>query len=398
VYTLWPMLKRIVSGSLLVAGTTVGAGMLGIPLLTAKAGFWPGLGIIILAWAVMLWTGLLFLEATLWMPVGSNLLSMSKRFLGSKGRAFSGMMFLFLYYCLLVAYFAAGAPMLGLGIGKLVGIQMTGIWPYLLFGLIFGTIVGLGAKWIDRANILLTAGLISAYLLLIGLGAGEVDPQKFTFFDWPKAAFAMPVLFAAFGYHNIIPSLVTYFGKEKKAIRLSIVLGTTLALVIYVIWQWLVLGIIPPEKIAEALREGKPVTAALQSVTGNFWIVVSGQLFAFFALITSLLGVAFSMVDFLADGFKVERHGWKRVALTCITFFPPFALAVIYPTIFNQALGIAGGVGEAILNGLIPISFVWIGCYHKGLKSDLRLTRFNLGVSAFVIVVVMILEVLNLIS
>lgn len=392
------MWRKILSGSLLVAGTTVGAGMLGIPLLTSKAGFWPGVGITLCAWAVLMLTGILFLEATLWMPIGSNLLSMSRQFLGKKGRIFAGSMFIFLYFCLLVAYYAAGAPILGHAIEALLGISFKSPWNYLLFGLIFGSIVGLGAKWIDRANLILIGGLVCTYFLLMAFGFPKVDPNKFIFANWPQAVFALPILFSAFGYHNIIPSLVTYFGKEKRAIRLSILLGTVISLVVYLIWQWIVLGIIPREKIAEALAQGRPVTAALQSVTGDVSIFLIGQIFAFFALITSLLGVAFSVVDFLADGLKIKRSGKSRLFLTGMTFFPPLILALVYPTIFDDALGIAGGIGEAILNGLIPIALVWVGCYQKGLKTDLKINRLQLGILASVIGGVMILEVFNLIS
>lgn len=390
------MFRKILSGSLLVTGTTVGAGMLGIPLLTAKAGFWPALGITTFSWFILLLTGILYLEATLWMPLGSNLLSMSFRFLGKKGRILAGAMFLFLYYCLLVAYYAAGAPMLGLGLENIVGFSFSRPWIYLLFGLIFGGIVTLGAKWIDRANLILITGLILTYVLLMGMGIPEIDSEKLEFANWPKAVLALPILFSAFGYHNILPSLVTYFGKEKKAIRLSIVLGTSLALVIYLLWQWLVLGVISLENIESALREGRPVTAALQGMTGKRHLFLVGQLFAFFALITSLLGVAFSVVDFLADGLKLDRRGKKRFLLISLTFAPPLILSLVYPTIFDDALGVAGGIGEAVLNGLIPIALVWSGCYFKGLKTDLGITRFRLGLLAIAIGFIMILEVINL--
>lgn len=373
--------------------------MLGIPLLTAKAGFLPAMGITIVAWAIMLWTGLLYLEATLWMPVGSNLLSMSKRFLGEKGRWFSGTMFLFLYYCLLVAYFAGGAPMVGDVLSKALGIHLSGVALYALFGGFFALIVALGAKWIDRTNMILTVGLILSYIFLICLGAPQVNSSYLKGDEWPVAVYALPVLFSAFGYHNIIPSLVTYFGKEKKALKLSIILGTVLALFIYLIWQWLVIGIVPMDKIAEALKEGKPVTAALQHATGKVWIFLIGQAFAFFALTTSLIGVAFSVVDFLADGMKINRHGWRRFVLSAMTFFPPFVMVTLYPTIFDKALGIAGGIGEAILNGLIPVAFVWVGRYFKHLlpsQTQFISTRLFLSFISCMIIFVMILEIVNL--
>jgi len=98
------------------------------------------------------------------------------------------------------------------------------------------------------------------------------------------------------------------------------------------------------------------------------------RFFAFFAIVTSVLGVSFSMVDFLGDGFKiVKRTGLKRIGLTLLTFFPPFLFAWINPHIFDTALGIAGGIGEALLNGILPVLLVWSGRYISKLKGHPQL-------------------------
>lgn len=212
-------IKQIISASFLIAGTTVGAGMLGIPLLTAQAGFWPAIGITFLAWGIMLWTGLLFLEATLWMPIGSNLLSMSDRFFGKKGRVFSGMMFLFLYYCLLVAYFAAGAPMLVYGINKVLGLHLSGVSAYAVFGLLFALIVGLGAKWIDRTNLILTTGMVFAYLLLIGLGSPEVEGDRLELANWPASFFPCQCFLQLLAITTSFPLFAPISKKIKKFLK-----------------------------------------------------------------------------------------------------------------------------------------------------------------------------------
>ena len=296
-------LSKVISGSLLIAGTTIGAGMLGIPLLTAKAGFWPACVITLLTWAFMLATGLLLLEVSLWMPKGSNLLSITERFLGNLGKRVTGGLFLFLYYCLLVAYFAAGAPLLVQMLNLFLPFELSGWVAYACFGVIFMAIVAKGAKWIDRSNLILTVGMFVAYGLLIGLGSSVINPERLTMKNWGVMLFAAPVLFSAFGYHNIIPSLCTYLNKDKLALKLSVIIGTTIPLIVYLLWQFLVIGSLSESSIALALQRGKPVTAAMQELTGHPWIYPLGQTFAFLAIVTSLLGVAFSMVDFLADGF-----------------------------------------------------------------------------------------------
>lgn len=359
-------LKRLISATLLIAGTTVGAGMLGIPLVTGAAGFWPAVLITGLAWLYMLCTGLIFLEVSLWFPEGSNVLSMSKRFLGFKGKWFAGSMFCFLYYCLMVAYFAAGAPTLTGFIGDLFGVSLDGIPSYVIFGLIFAIIVGLGAKSIDRVNIMLIVAMIVAYFSLIGVGYNEINPERLRFTKWSGMLGSVPILFSAFGYHNIIPSLCNYLKKDRKILQISIFLGTFIPFIVYVVWQWLVIGTISQNDIELTLNQGKTAAQALQYVTGNSIVPMIATYFAFFAIATSLLGVAFSMVDFLHDAWKDSPISTRRSFLCLVTFLPPFLFVCVNPALFEKALSLAGGFGESIMNGLLPITLLWIGRYQMG--------------------------------
>ncbi|MCI0382282.1 MAG: tyrosine transporter [Chlamydiae bacterium] len=393
-----PSIFRVMSGAMVVAGTAIGAGMLGIPLLTVKAGFWPACFITFATWAFMLFTGLLFLEATLWMPPGSNLLSMTERFFGKKGRWFAGSLFIFLYYCLLIAYFAGGAPILMVPIEHWIGFPIRGSVGFAIYGLIFGSIVALGAKWISRVNLILTVAMILSFIFLIGVGSQAIDSEKLMRANWGISLIAAPLLFSAFGYQNVVPSLCTYFEKDRKALRLSLIIGLTIPLIFYLIWQWLMIGSIPKESMEVALKLGQPATFALQAIVGKSSIYLIGQFFAFFAIVTSLLGVAFSMVDFLADGLKIRREGVPRVFLSFLTFFPPFLLASYNPQIFEKALGIAGGFGEAVLNGLIPIGLVWVGRYIHRLDGEREVfgEKKMLSFLFFAGIFVVILEIINL--
>lgn len=391
---------RVISGTFLIAGTMIGAGMLGIPLVTGVSGFVPGIISTLIVWFFMYCTGLLFLEATLWMPDGSNVLSIAGRFFGKGGRYFSGGMFVFLYYCLMIAYFAAGAPLLAEAV-RGVGIPLAGWEMFALFGVVFGMIVAIGPKSIDRVNIIMSVAMVGAWLILIGSGGGDVELPRLKFTKWPAMVLAMPVLFSAFGFHNVIPSLCTYLKRDKKALRFAVFWGSVLPLVVYLIWQWLIIGAIPQEVIAKTLADGTPITAAFSAVTGEGFFDQVGRFFAFFAIVTSTLGVAFSMVDFLGDGLKIkERRGWKRMGLTLLTFVPPFIFATLNPQIFTTALGVAGGFGEAFLNGLLPIGLLWAGKYTWKLKADVNWLE-NKGVLtllALYALFVVILEVIHLIS
>lgn len=357
------------SGILLVSGTCIGAGMLALPVVTGTSGFLPSLAINTICWLFMLLTGLLFLEATLWMKEGSNVLSMASRFFGRWGRWIGGLSFLFLYYCLEVAYIAGGTPIFTSQVENL-GFHLPGYSGYILFALLFGLIILLGSRAIDRVNYILMMGLIISYILLIVVGSKEVKFSYLTRQNWSLFLLAAPTLFSAYGYHNIIPSLATLMHHHTQHLRRAVIIGTTVPFIIYAIWQWMIIGSITESQIAEAAAEGIPITQVLHNITGHPWVSFLGTYFGFFALVTSFIGVSLSMVDFLADGLSIDRHGWKRLALCLAVFIPPALFAGTHPGVFLEALGVAGGFGEAILNGLFPIGMVWIGRYKLHLPSS----------------------------
>lgn len=373
----------------------IGAGMLGLPLVTGMAGFFPGMLSTLVVWCFMYCTGLLFLEVTLWMPDGSNVLSMSEKFFGKKGRFLSGGMFIFLYYCLMIAYLTAGAPLFA----EAIGISPISWSNCMLFGVIFIVIVGMGPKSIDRSNIVLSVSMIITWLLFVGKGGGQVQMAFLTYAKWSSMTFAMPILFGAFGFHNIIPSLCSYLKRDRHKLHLAIFWGSVLPLLVYWVWQWLIIGMIPQEILAKTLENGTSVIAALQVETGKKYFILIGKFFAFFAIVTSMLGVSFSMVDFLGDGLRVvSRTGWRRIGLTLLTFTPPLILAQFNPNIFITILGVAGGFGETFLNGLLPIGLLWQGKYRWKLTTHLKWLE-NRGVLILLIAYtcfVIILEICHL--
>ncbi|MCX6990209.1 MAG: tyrosine transporter [Chlamydiae bacterium] len=356
---------KICSGSLLVAGTAIGAGMLALPVATAEGGFFPALAMYGICWFFMAVTGLLMLEVCLWMPKDANLVSMSYHLLGTKGKMLSWILYLFLFYCLSIAYVAGGG-------GFVSSVTQGMISPKLgiaIFTLIFAPIVYIGTKAVDRANMILMVGLILSYFAFVFLGYKHVNLTLLSRQNWPVAFFALPIIFTSFSYQGIIPSLTSYFHSHAKSVRWSILIGTAIPLIIYIIWEMLILGIVPLEGssgLLAARQNGQNAVFSLKEFITSPWVYGIGQAFAFFALTTSFLGVTLGLVDFLADGLKVAKIGLKKVALCFAVFFPPVVISCSRPGIFLSALTYAGGIGCALLLGLMPVLMVWVGRYQKG--------------------------------
>lgn len=378
------------SAILLISGTAIGAGMLALPVVTGTAGFYPSLAMSIICWLFMMFTGLLLLEATLWVKDGSNVLSIAGRLLGPIGKFIGGTWFLFLYYCLMVSYISGGAPLFAKSLHFDFGFSGN-LW---FFTFLFGVIIYVGTRFVDRMNWILMSGLVLSYLLLVGMGSSEIQTQILNRSNWGYMLVSAPTLFGAYGYHNVIPSLCTYLKRDKKKLRLAIIIGTTIPFIVYTLWQWVILGSVTETQLLEAGRMGVPVSQVLQDVTGQKWVSIFGSYFAFFALVTSLLGVGLSMVDFLGDGLKIKRIGTGRLWLTFLVFIPPALFAIYKPGIFNEAIGVAGGFGEAILNGLLPIAMVWAGRYYHKLNRDDQLPggRFTLSILLVITLTIVGLE------
>jgi len=154
-----------------------------------------------------------------------------------------------------------------------------------------------------------------------------------------------------------------------------LIFGSTFPFIVYIIWEYLILGIVPlegAEGLLMAKSAGQSAVEPLKHFAHSHWVYGLGQGFAFFALTSSFLGVTLGLFDFLADGLKLPKKGRTKGALFALVFVPPTIIAILNPKIFLSALGYAGGIGCAILLGLIPTMMVWSGRYVKGLPNKHR--------------------------
>ncbi|CUI16185.1 tyrosine-specific transport protein [Candidatus Protochlamydia naegleriophila] len=353
----------ILGGSLLVAGTSIGGGMLALPVLTSLAGFMPSLVIYLLCWLFMASTGLLFLEISQWIKGESNIITMAETTLGKTGRYFAWAVYLFLFYCLTVAY------MVGCGniVVELFQHRIPDWLGPILFVIVFAPLILIPTAWAGRLNVWLVAGLALSYLGFVLLGFRYVDLDLLRNYNWSYSLMVLPIAFTSFAYQGIIPTLASYMHHDAPSIRKAILIGSFIPLIAYVIWEGLILGIVPTEGaggLAEALKNGNNAVYPLKNFIQSPAVYYVGQSFAFFALVTSFLGVTLGLRDFLADGLKIHKDAKGKIILALLIFTIPLMISVSYPHIFLIALDYAGGFGVALLLGLLPIVMTWVGRYH----------------------------------
>jgi tyrosine-specific transport protein len=372
--------NRLIGGILLVAGTATGAGMLALPVITSFGGFIPSIFIFLLCWCFTLISAFFFLEVNLAIRGEPNLVSMAGKTLGFWGKAVSWFFYLLLLYALLAAYIAGCSPLFESAFKHFFHVVFPSWFPPFALPFLFGGFVYLGTKKVDYLNRILMLGLVVSYFLLIGYCPVHVQSSRFLHIDALASLFAVPIVVTSFGYHIIIPTLTTYLNHDVKRLRLALLVGSSIPFVIYLLWQWIVIGSVSLPELTDAWREGLPATAPLSKVIPSSWVGVSARFFSFFAIVTSFLGVSLSLSDFLTDGLRIKKTAEGRVLAVLLTFVPPLLFVFTYQKSFYVALEYAG-VFVSVLLGILPSLMV------LKLKQSILLSTFHRKFWAFLSIV-----------
>lgn len=353
-------------GIMLVAGCCIGAGMLGLPVMSALTGFYPTLVMFFFSWLFMATTGLLLLEVNLWFKEDVSIVTMAEKTLGTPGKMVAWGGFLFIFYALFVAYISGIGELTRAFVQQSFKMEISPLIGSSLITLFFGWCIFSGTRTVDWVNRILVAGLVICYFLLVGLGLPHVKMEYLQQANWSYAWMVLPTMIISFGFHNMVPSLTTYFHRNVKRLITTILIGSALPLTIYLLWESLILGLIPPGIQLSALNNQDMATQALKEAVGSSTISDLAEYFAFFAITSSFITIALSFFDFLADGWKIKKEGKGKVLLSLAVVLPPYIFSIVYPNLFLIALNYAGGVGAVLLFGVLPALMVWKGRYQLG--------------------------------
>lgn len=346
---------------LLVAGTTIGAAMLALPVVTGLAGFLPAALLFFFYWAFMLFTAFLILEVNLWFENTSNMISMAKRTLGPAGEFVAWGAYLYLLYALMTAYLAGSGPIVIDFVRSLTGFVMPDWAGFLPLLLLFAYFVMRGAHAVDAINRTLMVGLAISFLIMVGAVLPFVEIEKLKNIDFGALPMAVSVAATSFGFHIIIPSLSEYLNRDVKAIKRALIIGSLIPFGVYLLWEVVTLGVIPVDVLAKGYKLGSNGALLLTQTLEMPMIEEVARLFAFFAIITSFLGVSLSLADCLADGLNMRKWGHPSWFVDVLTFLPPALIVWINPRAFLTALEYAGTYGVIVLLCLMPALMVYRG-------------------------------------
>jgi tyrosine-specific transport protein len=362
------MRSRFVGGILLIVGTSIGGGMLALPVANAATGFWQSSLFLVLCWLLMTLGALFVLEVNLYLPSGNNMVSMASATLGKFGLLATWLSYLFLLYTLLSAYISGGADVLG-GLLQHIHIFARPWQLTALFTLTFGLVVYGGIHHVDLLNrglmfvklgvYFILAILISPYIRLDNLQGGHTQ----------YIVGSIMILITSFGFAIIVPNLREYFNDDIKTLKRVVLIGSLIPLLCYLIWDAVIMGSLPSygEHGLISLMQDEHTNSSLATMlsnTVNNNIVISlFNLFTSICMLTAFLGVSLCLISFLSDGFNMSRQGKQGLGLFLLTFLPPALIVIYYPGAYIHALSYAGYFCIILLL-LLPALMSYFGRKH----------------------------------
>lgn len=367
----------------MILGTSIGAGILALPIAAAREGFAVSSLLLIICWLAMTFGALLTLEVTLWLPEKTNLVSMAGLTLGRSGQIAAWIFYLLLLFSLLSAYVSGNSDVLQ-GLLALGHINFPRWVSTILVVLIFGSVIYRGIASVDVVNRILMSSKLIIYLLLVLLVTPRVNLSNLSTSFSVIQIDTILVMITSFGYAIIVPSLRTYFKSNIRQLRLVIFVGSFIPLIFYMIWIGIVHGMLSTSEL-NGLVNSKNAVSDLANLLSmklhNSWITSGIRIFISICAATSFLGVGLCLCDFLADGLKLPQRGGGSLIVYGLTFGVPLLIVLLAPGIFITALGYAGIFCIGLLM-LLPALMAWYGRYRKEITAPYQVFggRLFLGI------------------
>lgn len=358
-------------GAMIICGTVAGAGMFTLPVVMAGAWYSWSVLLLIISWSCMLLSGLLFMQASLYYPQGSGYDTLTADLTSPLWHRLNGLSLIFVLGILTYAYISASGPVYQHSL-SLAGLPIGSSGAKILLTLVVGFVVWLGTQGVSR---LITLCLVAKILLLLILFGGlltQVDSQLLLNRQdtqqcyWPYLLAVVPFCLASFGFHGNITGLIAYYSGNQRKVTRALVLGTLMALLIYLFWLTCTMGNIQRQAFPEIVRQGGDIEALIQALHQRIHVNSLSLLldiFSHFAVICSFLGVTVGLFDFVADKLKFANTRLGRAKTASITFVPPLVASILYPQGFLLAISYAGLL--ATFWALFTPALVAVKAHHR---------------------------------
>ncbi|MFH1582310.1 MAG: aromatic amino acid transport family protein [bacterium] len=331
--------KNSVFALFIFIGSTVGAGIFGIPYVVSKSGAALAIFYFLVLGGVMLLLNLFFGEIFLRTKENCRLAGLARKYLGKNyGRLTTFSVFVGLTGALL-AYIILGGKFLSILLSFKISVDP--FYCSLFFGLILIPFIFRGVKIIAPVEIFTNVVFFIIIFVIFILGFPKIQLHNFSLVEIPNILLPYGVILFSLAGFAAIPEAeaVLKTPEEKKNLKKIIILSFAIIISLYALFAFVVVGISGSDTSVDVFQGLIPFLGPE--------IIFIGSLAAFITLADSFLIIALCLKNNLVYDQKMP----KLLANSLVTFLP-IALFLIGLRGFIEVIGFLGtliGVVEGVI-------------------------------------------------
>ena len=344
-------MKKLIHTIFLISGTSIGAGLIALPMAAVNLGLLPFSGMIL----VMIWAAYQSCYMTSQLNVAhqtpASIVELSRRYGGKVLFAVTLSSFYLLFFGLLTVYFSCMADTIGTfcGLNKTTSIILCGCGLLGLLNLRTRVFSNL-----NSAFVIMLLGVIAIAIFSIKKIPESVSMEThFRAIEWIHM---VPILFTSFGVQGSCAYFCSFLNNDLKRLKTAFWIGLSVPAVIYFLWTLCCLktAMAYDAEFFQRLQThnvsvGELIRFLCESSTTSAMGVFL-KLLTFFAVLTSTIGVALGLVQPLQTVLP------KALIKPALCFVP----VLIHLTVSEAFLKVLsfGGMMLAILAILVPYALL----------------------------------------
>ena len=327
----------------ILVGCIIGAGILGIPYVVAKAGFITGLIDIVLIGIVMIIMHLYLGEVVLRTKGRHQLVGYAEKYLGKTGKNLMWFAMVFVTYGALLAYTIKEGDF----VNALFNTYFGGS-PFtysLIFLGLMAFLVYFELNVLEKSEVLMVFILLGVISLICFFALPHVNINNLNSFN--PGSFFLPygvILFAFLGAVSI-PEMKEELKENKAYMKKAIIIGCSIPLVVYIIFAFIVVGV-------TGINTTDGAILGLGNAIG-YEMLVFGTLFGIITMMSSFLILAFSLKEMFEYDYKIDK--FSSWFLTCSV---PLVIFMLGVKSFVKTIGVAGSVSGGLMGILIVLMYI----------------------------------------
>ncbi len=365
------MKKEALVASSILIGTVVGAGILGIPYVIARAGFLTGLISILFVGVAILIMNLYLGEVTLRTKGLHQLTGYAEKYLGKWGKGFMTFSMVVGIYGALIAYFIGE----GIALNAIFGLNP--LIASIGFYIIFSILIYFGIKTVGNSELIMTFLKLALFILFCIIVIPRINYNNLMSFNINQLFLPYGVILFAYIGTAAIPEMREELIKNSKYMKRAILIGSIIPLIVYLLFTFAIVGV-------TGLDTKEVATTGIEVLGKSVFVIAN--LFAIFAMATSFLGLGLALKEMYQYDYKINATiSWL------LTVSIPIVIMLLGAKNFIQILGFTG----AISGGVDGILIVWM--FHRAKKMGERKPEYKIKPNIIISAVLILLFIFGIV-